>query len=218
MSRVVIAAALLAAACGGAKELEPVLETGRFTSKADVEKLFEEKAKMSNSNYKEIVGKKSGFKVLPFEYEGSLTCETIPMTGTLRFKGASAGLWVKGTMFGVVDAAEQEGEMRFTGAVAGTVTIGNGVVWFEKVPVSPKFLLNVRKEGTIVVVSSATKQELKTMKTKFPGKSVEMVVFECDHEPGRYKGSEAEWGVLREDGSGQGIHTVTIFAKKGTAQ
>ncbi len=196
--------ACLAACSKAPQEFEKLDETGKFQSEADVKRKFDSLASSANT-IPEVNNPKR-----PYEHEGYLIVKNVKTL--LRFKGAAGGLWVQGDITGQgVDASNTEMDMRLSGNTLAEVRMGGGVLWLEKLP-NLKALgafKVILKKRTIVVVNSITREELKVLKSRIQG-SMEIVAFECDYEPGRYKCSEQEWG-----NEYQGISVLTVFAKKG---
>jgi len=192
------------AACSKApQEFEKLEEAGKFQSEADVRKKFDSLASSANT-IPEVNNPRRAY-----EHEGYLIVKNIKTL--LRFKGASGGLWVQGDITAQgVDASDTEMDVRLSGNTLAEVRVGGGVIWLEKLPnlkAIGSFKLVFRKRG-ILVVNSITRDELKILKGRTQG-PMEVVAFECDLEPGRYKCSEQEWG-----NEYQGISVLTVFAKK----
>jgi len=197
------------AGCGGKGGGDwPVAEdTGKFSNKADVDKFFDDALASGDTKYKEI------FNVSdrrPKELTGTFVIETIK-TGT-KFKGDTAGLWVKGPMPGSVDASECEATLRFSGPVTGPISMATGWVWFEQLPTGAfQLTLSKKEQPTVIVFSKATRADVQKLQLKMRGAPMEVVLLEGDMEPGRYK-TPPEWGAT-EPPPGIGIGRLTVCSK-----
>jgi hypothetical protein len=194
----------LAACSKGPQEFEKLDEVGKFQSESEVKKKFESLASSANT-IPEVNNLKR-----PYEHEGYLII-TKGVKTLLKFKGASGGLWVQGDITGQgIDASNTEMDVRLSGNTMAEVRMGGGVLWLEKLP-NLKALGNFKvvfRKRTILVVNSITREELKILKGRIMG-PMEVLAFECDLEPGRYKCSEQEWGNEQA-----GVSVLTVFAKK----
>ncbi len=201
---------LFVTACGGGQGGSgwPLAEdSGKWASKAELEKFFDDTLSGGDTKFSDIV---FGNDRRPKEVTGTYVIQNIK--AGLKFKGDTAGLWVKQAMAGGADGSECECTMRFTGPVSGPVSMLTGWVWFEQVPTG-NFQLTFKKKDvvSVVVFSKATRAEIVKLQAKMMGAPLEVFAMECDMEPGRYK-TPGEWGSDTPP-PGIGITRLTVFSK-----
>ena len=201
---------VVASGCGGGKgggDWQPADDSGKWATKGDLEKFFDDALSGGDPKYKDIVFTNDRRAK---EISGTFVIENIK--AGLKFKGDTAGLWVKGTMPGSTDAGECESTMRFTGPVTGPVSLASGWVWFEQLPAGA-FQMTIKKKDavTFVVFSKATRAEIQKLQSKMVGAPLEIYALESDLEPGRYK-TPPDWGADAPP-PGIGITRLTVYSK-----